>query len=408
MTSYRASWVVPVEVPPIADAILTIQGQRILEVRRRRPTEAIGYEDLGDVILLPGFINAHTHLELGWCRGLIPPCDLWNWFEQLVALNALPDADAKRRASVLEGARASLAAGVTCVGDISRTGMNVALLSDELIRKVCFVELISGARNEPNDAASLGARLDSAHSQPADEKLVQGISPHSTYTVTRADLTAAAALARTATLPVAIHVLETEDERDWLQAGGGRVDDHLGRFGLPTVAGSPGTDAVSYLASCGLLDLHPLLAHLNYVSAAELTHLAEFQAHVVWCPRTHVFFGHAPHRWREMLSAGINVCIGTDSLASAPTLSVLDELRFVRAAYPDFPPTTLLEMVTLRAARALGMDRHLGSLMPGKAADVIAMPIANPGCSDPCADLIDGGKPIHRVWIGGNGIGFSQ
>lgn len=404
MTSYRASWIIPVDVPPIEDGILTIQGGRILEVRKRRPTEATGYEDLGDVILLPGLINAHTHLELGWCHGRIPPCDLWQWFKQLVALNTLPEAGAKRRASVMDGARASLAAGVTCIGDISRTGMNAALLQGMPIRKVCFVELISGAQNEPNDAASLEARLRSIDQQSADERLRLGISPHSLYTVTRADLTAAAALARRATVPISIHVMETSDERDWLRSGGGRVDDHLGRFALPTAASSPGMEAAAYLAECGLLELHPLLAHVNYINQAEVARLAEYQAHVVWCPRTHAYFGHAPHPWQDMLAAGINVCIGTDSLASAPTLSVLDELRFVRAGYPDFGTDMLIEMVTLRAARALGMERQIGSLTPGKAADVIAVPIAGPASSDPCADVMDSVKPIDRVWIGGDCI----
>ncbi|MCP4592601.1 MAG: amidohydrolase family protein, partial [bacterium] len=126
--------------------------------------------------------------------------------------------------------------------------------------------------------------------------------------------------------------------------------------------------------------------------------------HVAYCPRTHAAFGHAPHRFGEMLSAGINVCIGTDSLASTPSLSVLDELRQVRRTIEQADTHELIEMGTLRGARALGLDRVVGSLEPGKQADMVVVPLARGADCDPGENLLRSTLPPTRVYIAGKPI----
>ena len=158
------------------------------------------------------------------------------------------------------------------------------------------------------------------------------------------------------------------------------------------------------LKLAGLLKADPLLVHVNYISDSEIALLAAVQATVVWCPRSHKFFGHAKHRWQEMLAADINVCVGTDSLASNETLSILDELRFVRRSAPEVPADLLLEMGTIRGARALGLDKKIGSLALGKWADFIAVPWDPSGPRFPVANLLDGAQVARRVWIGGEEV----
>jgi cytosine/adenosine deaminase-related metal-dependent hydrolase len=391
-------------------------------------------------------VNAHAHLELTCYRGQLSPQPLWDWFFRLLAMRFAPGGAEREQAAVAAGAAESLAAGVTCVGDISRTGVHVAALRGSPIRKVCFLELISGAFAPPNDVPSLEAALrqavEASHqpsavppaaaqssragthpssfvlhpsSLPANRSSLitshsslLGLSPHALYTVTWDDLVGTAALARRHDLPVTIHVLETVEEAEWLARGGGYLEDFLQRCKLPTTGMHPTGGAIERLARAGLMDCRPLLAHVNYIDDAELSRLAATKASVAWCPRSHRFFGHAPHRWREMLAAGVNVCLGTDSLASNESLSILDELRYVRALVPDFPSDELLTMATIRGAIGLRLDGEIGSLERGKLADFIAIPWDARGPAAPAANLLDGAQRITGVWINGAALSVGR
>src|SRR5205814_2099478 len=136
---------------------------------------------------------------------------------------------------------------------------------------------------------------------------------------------------------------------------------------VETFRGSP----IEFAKSVGVLDEPTLLAHVNYCDDAELATLSRGRASVVYCPRTHAYFGLPPHRWRDMLAAGINVALGTDSRASSPDLNLLDDLRLLHRLGPEVAPQTLWHLATLNAARALGVDACTGSLTPGKAADLV-------------------------------------
>ena len=140
-----------------------------------------------------------------------------------------------------------------------------------------------------------------------------------------------------------------------------------------------------------------LLAHVNYARDADLDLLAAGSASVVWCPRTHEYFGHPPHRWREMLDRGINVCVGTDSRASSPDLNVVDDLRLVHRQSPDVPIETLWEMVTTRAAHALHLG-DVGAIAPRMRGDFVAFPARG---DDPLRSIIESDVAPAAVFIGG-------
>lgn len=305
---------------------------------------------------------------------------------------------------------ASLINGVTCVADISRTGLNVEVLAGLHIRKFCFLELISGAATVPNNIPSLRARLEALQQYQNPPHLTIGLAPHTPYTVSFADLTATADLAVSQGRPLTLHFFETPEETQWLGEAISQTGDAASELRNFLAASGMQTDppvhgGIELLERSGVLAARPLLAHVNYINDTDLNRLATSQASVAFCPRAHAFFGHAPHRWQDMLAAGINVCLGTDSLASNSSLSILDELRYLRRQYEDAPASTLLEMGTIRAARALGMGDSIGSLRPGKLADFLSIPIA-PRMRDPIIELLDSDRRVTGVWINGQQLAF--
>jgi cytosine/adenosine deaminase-related metal-dependent hydrolase len=140
-----------------------------------------------------------------------------------------------------------------------------------------------------------------------------------------------------------------------------------------------------------------VLAHVNYLEDDEIQLLASSRASVAFCPRTHQYFGHAPHRWQAMLAAGVNVCVATDSLASSPDLNLLSELRLLRRQ-SNLPARTLWEMVTTRAARALNLETEVGAIAPGRYADLAVFPL-NGG--DPLEAVLDARISPAALYIGG-------
>ncbi len=400
----RARWVVPVEGPAIENGAVRIERGLITAVGRAGAVSGSGrVEDLGDVMVVPGFVNAHTHLELGCYAGRIAPQPFWDWIERLIALRRESGSGERERASIAAGARMSLEAGVTCVGDISRSGWSAAALRGIPIRRVCFVELISGAPTPPGDPDELIEAVNAAE-EAADELTTVGVSPHAFYSVSWNDLRRTVAIAAEADRPITMHVAETAEEIEWLTGGGGRVENFLTRYGLANASAAIRGGYVELLHRVLMTRLRPLLAHANYTSDEELRMLAETRCGVAYCPRAHVYFGHAGHRWREMLSAGINVCVGTDSLASNSSLSILDELRVMRRENAGFPAAELLEIGTIRGARALGIEESCGSLVVGKSADMVAMQLDGNTGKNAVESLFEETSFVRSVWVAGRSI----
>jgi len=404
MDIYRARWVVPIDRPPIENGAILVDGDRIAAIGSELSAATATFHDLGDVILLPGFVNAHTHLELTCYRGQLSPAPLWGWLEELVALRRNPGALEAERKGILDGAAQSLAAGVTCLGDICRTGLNAELLRASPIRKVCFIEVFSGALQPPNDIASLRSALERVSPFADSERLIIGLSPHAPYSVAWPDLLGTLEMAARHDLPLTMHLLETRDEQQWLGGKGGPLVEFLTRYGLPNAQTDQSRDLRDILIQSGLLHRAPLLAHVNYADDELLSLLAQSRATVVWCPRTHAFFGHSPHRWQEMISQGINVCLGTDSLASSPSLSILDELRYLHRLTPDVAPALLFDMAIRRSAIALRLGDSIGSLTPGKFADFIAIPWVADAPNEPMRNILESRSSPAATWINGRPI----
>ena len=303
--------------------------------------------------------------------------------------------------AVDEGLQHSLASGVTTVADItSHPAWTRPILANSPIRAVSFGEVISiGAVRD-----RLKQRLDAASSsEHATDRLRIGISPHAPYTVEPKAMRACAERATAIHAPVCIHLAETADEETFTLRREGAFADHLRRLNVwDELIPVPGVRPVDLVLGTGLLGPTTVVAHANYVTDKDIHKLASSGAAVAYCPRTHHAFAHPPHRFREMLASGIRVCLGTDSLASNPSLSILDEIRFLRREHPDVSSDTLLAMGTLHGARALGLDPIVGSLRVGKWADLVVVPIAGTGRPGRWDRLLETTDAPHAVYIAGS------
>ena len=400
----RARYVLAAE--PIENGSVRIENGRIVEVGPAADVEGSPIEDLGDSLLLPGFVNAHTHLELSHLAGRIQPRgDFVDWIGRLAQIiRAEADDPGIARSAVQRGRELSLQAGVAMVGDITRLpAVTRAVLADGPMRVLSFGEVIAIGKLRSRLNERLAAAVEPTSSSPF---LEIGISPHAPYTLEPDGLRACVERARAGGLRLCIHLAETADEALFTTRLAGPVRTYLKRHRIwDRRVPCPGRSPVDYAAATGVLGPETVLAHVNYVSDDDIDRIAASGAHVAYCPRTHEAFGHPPHPFRRMLARGVNVCVGTDSLASNPSLSVLAELRHLRNRHPDVSGGLLIEMGTARAARALGMASVVGRIAPGFWADLTVIPLDPTGPADPLNNVLQSdadplGTCVAGQWIG--------
>ncbi|MGC8540238.1 MAG: amidohydrolase family protein [Phycisphaerae bacterium] len=368
-------------------------------------------------VLTPGFVNAHTHLELSFLAGKIPgPADFPNWVLQLIAAYpSVGDAEKVFSRSALAGAQESIRFGVTTVGDISRQYPIVrpALQRESPLGIVSFGELTALGRSRNYLDARLAAAI---NQQKTDHRMSIGLSPHAPYSVEGPALEKIVAAAREHHLPLSMHLAELREERDFLRDFSGplgkswmlmRQMDLLDDL-IPAFDNGP----IQWARYYGLFDagVPVILAHVNYADDTELDILARSGAAVAYCPRTRHYFGHdavTPHPWRAMRQRGISVCLATDSLASNPDLSLLREAQFLYREDPSIHSQILWRMITAEPAIALGLGSRIGRLAPGYAADIIALPLAKDvlaSAATVCDYLVREAPLPQSVWIGGRQV----
>ena len=399
----KAAWVVPVTSPPIRTGYVEIEADRIISVGAAAalPRDVARIVDLGDAILTPGLVNPHAHLELTCYAGRLEPAGFWDWIMQLVRLRAEPGQLEREQQGTSDGAWQSLRAGVTCVGDISRRNCDWSVLKSLPIRKVCFVELLTLADHPPRNPDELRAGV---RDVVEDDLLTVGVSPHTPYTVPADQIRASIALADEIGRPWTLHLAETPEEVAFLRGEKGVLSSAIERLLKQGGVEAPLCSPAKLLATCSR-DCRPgSVAHANYVADDDFELLAAGGHVVVYCPRSHHFFRHAPHPFIRMRAAGITVALGTDSLASNASLSMLDELHHIHTQVEGAPaPDDLLRMTTLDAARALDLEGQIGSLEPGKQADLAAFPCPHEA-TGPTRQLIEAPVAAHAVWVAGRRV----
>ncbi|GIX05729.1 MAG: chlorohydrolase [Candidatus Poribacteria bacterium] len=370
----RAKYVMPSSHEVFENGAVRIQGGLIAEVGRMGDVEIGGGErvlDLGEVALLPGFINAHTHLELGHLAGQIPPPKSFaDWLETIVHRR---ETDPIRIAHLVEaGVRQALASGTTTIADVTYTGATLEPLCRLPIRKRVHLEAIGF---DPRRADSVLAELDQKiTSAPEDPLLTVGLSPHAPYSTSERLYQLCIEYARERRLPMCSHVAETPEEEEFVARGTGPLLRLLDRLGVLHDHWRPrGETPVQYLDRLGFWRQSPLLIHGNYIRDEDIPILRDQNVTVVYCPRSHDYFGHPDHPFEKLFARGINVALGTDSLASTPDLSLLNEMRFLTRRYPHVSPERILTLAMLNGAKSIRVRAKVGGLRAGWNADLVAV-----------------------------------
>jgi cytosine/adenosine deaminase-related metal-dependent hydrolase len=385
MTRYHARWVVPVSAPPIARGTLVERDGRIVWVGPRddAPAREQGDDDvdLGDAILLPGLVNAHCHLELTAMRGFLDGLGFREWILRLTsARRAVLDTSALLDAARL-GVEEGVRAGVTTFADTGDSASGFDAMLEYGVRGICYREVF-GPDPAQCDHAIAELRENVEAMRARETPLVRaGVSPHAPYTVSDPLYRATVALARELAVPVAVHIAESALETELVAGGAGSFADGLRARGIAVAprARSP----IALLGALGVLSADPLLIHCVRLDDDDIRAIANHRCAVAHCPASNARLAHGVAPLAELLAAGVDVGIGSDSVGSNDRMDLLDEARLALlfATARSREPNTLsaaeaLELATLGGARALRLDDDVGTLDVGKAADLAAFPLA--------------------------------
>lgn len=392
----RARVVLPLRRPAIRNGAVVVDRNRIAAVGQWRDLAPQAGQrrviDLGDAVLMPGLVNAHCHLDYTHMAGQLPPPKVFTeWLKVITATKAgwsLADFAASWR----EGASMLVRTGTTTVGDIEAVPQLLPdAWRDTPLRVISFLEMI-GITSRRSPRVVLDETLPQARALRSPRNRV-GLSPHAPYSTVPDLLRATARIARRKRWRVATHVAESSLEFDMYMRGEGEMFEWIRRSGRDMSDCGQGSP-VRQLERCGLLRDNLLAIHVNYLARGDADLLRTHRVHVVHCPRSHHYFRHEAFPLRRLLRAGVNVCLGTDSLASVwktrredVELSMFDEMRALAAREPGLRPRRILEMATVNAADALGLAGQAGELSPGAHADMIALGLAGEARSLPEAIL---------------------
>ena len=401
-----APWVVPIVSPPLPEGAVALDGDgRVVAVGPRR--EIVGGwpglpEQRAEGALLPGLVNAHTHLELAHYAGAVPGGNgLVAWVEKLLALSRPTEAQARSAAEA--AARAAHALGTAAIGDVGNTVNAVPGIGAAGLQGVFFHELLGSREARTGDALADAARERDALAATTGwpHKLGYVPAPHVPYSVGpdlfRRIFAEAARIGRATT----VHVAEGQGELALLLDGEGPWVEILERMGVPEGSRTPGLRPVPYLASLGAFDgpQPPLLVHMVLAGEEDLALARRHQAPVVLCPRSNLHVANRLPDVPAMVQQGLDLALGTDSLASAPDLSLWAEMRALAGAFPQLPPLVWLRAATAGGARALGLGA-MGAITPGKRPGLIDVSLGEPG--DPVAALVREPRPkvrwMERAW----------
>lgn len=391
----RARWVLPIERPPIEGGWVSVDDGVIHAIGHGRPPGG-AVQDLGDVALLPGLVNAHTHLELSFLRGRIPPAAaMAPWIRGLMAARReAPHEDEQRAAAALALAEAR-ASGTIAFGDISNLLIAAEPLAESGAPSVLFHELLGFM---PREVDARVSRAADAVTRAASASVRPGVAPHAPFSTASELIAAIAREARARSLPMSMHVGESQEELELLANGGGAFRDllvDLGAWRDDWVA--PATDPVSYLEGLGALVPGMLAVHCAQLEGAALDRLAARGAVIVSCPRSNRWTGVGDPPLDAFYASGATVAFGTDSLTSAPTLDMFDEVAAARRV-SSVSDTVLLDSATRGGARALGLGAAYGRIAPGLRAPLLAVDVP-PGVSDVQEYLVSG-EHRRRRWVG--------
>jgi len=369
MTRYRAAWVLPMDRPPIKGGVVSVDRDRITAVGDFGDVGGGAVEDLGNVAILPGLVNAHTHLELSWMRGQVPSStSMPAWAASLMALRrTVSQEPLEPIVSAIVEARAT---GTSLVGDVTNTFSTYGPLLDGQLSAALFRELLGFSASDP-DAVVATAERQIAELTPLGS-LRPSIVPHAPYSVSPGLLRSIAKAS--AGKPISIHLGESIEEIEFLRSGTGEWRALLESLGVWDPSWTPpACGPVEYLARHDLVNDRLLAVHGVRFVEDDIARLRAARATIVTCPRSNRWTGAGEPPVDRFYASGVRVAIGTDSLASVDNLNLFHEMAEVRRLAAAVPASRILRSATIDGAQALWFQTELGTLASGKRAELLVV-----------------------------------
>jgi cytosine/adenosine deaminase-related metal-dependent hydrolase len=399
----RARMVVTMDGPPIENGAVVIRDNRVVAVGAfpdLLPDAEGPVTDLGDVVLMPGLINAHCHLDYTMMRHAIdPPKSFTAWVQRINALKRSLDSHDYLQA-IERGFSEARQWGTTSICNVEAFPELMVRLGPSPIRTWWFYEMIDIRHRITTDDVVAGAL---SFFQRRDSLDSFGLSPHAPYTASITLYQLANSCANAFSMPVTTHVAESSEEFAMFSRAAGPLYDFMAALKRPMEDCGRETP-FGLLWKSGAVNAQWLLAHMNELTEEDFALLAGEPRgegpSIVHCPGSHAYFGHSRFPFQRLHELGVNLCVGTDSLASTESLSLLEELRRLSAAEPWLTGEELLRTVTIHPARALRRHGLLGQIVPGAFADLIALPVSG-SVADLHEEIVRYAAPVPWLMIDG-------
>lgn len=406
---YKAAYIIPISDEPIKNGYISVSEEGDINyIGDEKPISSDTLNDLGNCILMPGFVNAHSHIEYSHSRGLADGKNLWDWIETIGYKHGKTLSLEDAYCSALEGAKECLNSGITCLGDSSFFGASVQAIEDTGLRGIIYFEIFGQSAGDKY-VEVIDEKLDNIKSLSTNmpSTITFGISPHSIYTSDDNTLSYCAQLAADG-LPIAMHLAETDSENDYSLNGTGHLALLRKKMGHKPMIRN--CRAFEVIERAGLLRDNVCLAHCVSLNPKEINKLALSNIGIAHCPRSNSFLGTGIAPFSDFINQDSPVGLGTDSSASSGSYNFFEEMRFSLACSRQLKKDAgillseqVVKAATIGSARALGLGNSIGSLEVGKKADMIAIDIsAFPESADPYNMVVlSNPKDIKMVVING-------
>ena len=349
---------------------------------------------LEKAVVMPGLVNVHTHLELPPLLNDIRANNYTDW-----VFNLLTEKKLLIRHDYAASAKSNIASlirsGTTTVAEISTHAVSPRVLAKSGLRAIVYLEIIFMGKEL--DGLTIPSR------GPVSRLMHYGLSPHSPHTISEPALLKINDISSKRHIPLCMHVAETREETLLLQRNKSALERLYAAARWDINLAPEARSSFRYLHRLGVLRPSFLAVHAVQANDTDIALIKRSGTAIAYCPRSNHEIGVGTMPLRKFLDARISVGLGTDSLASAPTLNLWDEMRYAYKVHRHSGVTRqdIFHMATLGGARALGMDQEIGSLEPGKKADLIAVPLPHKSTGDLYSDLLRETKTCTMNMVGG-------
>ena len=418
MTVYEADWICPASSEPIHNGAIAVEEGRITRIGT--PAEIPGAQRMqyAGCAIIPGFVNAHAHLELTILRGLLENIPFLQWIQRLthIKYQILTRDDLKLSAQL--GAIEMLRAGVTTVAEVMDVGTGWEAMKEFGLQGTAYQEVFGPA--ESVVAESMKGLVEKVNRYRIQESATMkiGVSPHAPYTVSRPLYEAVRDYARKESLRMTAHVAESRDETGFVRDGAGPFAAAHAKRGIQVTARR--CMPVAYMDSLGLLGPDMLLVHCVEANERDLDRLRDTRTFVVHCPKSNAKLGNGTARIHDMLEQRVRVSLGTDSVASNNVIDIFEEMRAaifqqrtLTGRIDAMTAADAFRMATIEGARGLGLEAQLGSLEPGKRADFAVIDLSSPATQpvyDPVESMVYSASRanVRRVFTAGREVALDD